>query len=69
MKCLYLFWSFLQEALYSLPFTDLKTEPPPREGHARAGTAQPGSPGVPPAPAHSHGCTLLRLRCEWLGFC
>lgn len=48
MKCLYLFWSFLQEALYSLPFTDLKTEPPPREGHAAAGPDRAARlPGVP----------------------
>lgn len=37
MKCLYLFWSFLREALYSLS-SDLETEPPPsEEGHGYGG--------------------------------
>ena len=59
IKRLYLFWSFLPEALYSLPSTDLEMELPPREegrggrGHA-VRTAQPRLPGrsaVPSEPA------------------
>lgn len=56
MKRLYLFWSFLKGALYSLPFTDLEMQPPPREdgrggqGHA-VRTAQPGLPGRSAAPS------------------
>lgn len=49
MKCLYLFWSFLQEALYSLPFTDLKTEP--SSGRTRAQDRAARLPGVPLPPS------------------
>lgn len=57
IKCLYLFWSFLQKQHFiPSPFTDLKTEPPPWEegrsgrGHA-VRTAQPGLPGRSAVPS------------------